>query len=337
MRALTFSHGDGNHFAVHVKNTFVHLFEPREHAAERSRASSCDGRLLVSEFHLRATDSSIKDGPSEQDNVMPSIGSRGHPHRCEEPCKFVWKNRGCRDGVNCLRCHLCRPSRSQEASRSQGNSPTFAVSEANLMSTQGKAFTHLSQPSGDSETCSPCDSDLALDFNLTETESTKDTSSLDGHPDEASLTPPEPLELDEVPPSLGSYGHPNGCGSPCKYIWKKRGCRDGPNCSHCHLCPKPPQFGNGNELTQGQPRTKLAPKRWSVGSTGHPHSCSSPCKYNSKKAGCKDGKLCDRCHICRWKHGMDGRNKIANDAPLSPSSRATESDLLAGEMPLSDM
>jgi hypothetical protein len=37
-------------------------------------------------------------------------------------------------------------------------------------------------------------------------------------------------------PSVGSMNHPHLCGQPCKYIKKSRGCRDGANCSHCHIC-----------------------------------------------------------------------------------------------------
>lgn len=36
-----------------------------------------------------------------------SRGSVGHPHNCKEACKYVIKKRGCKDGVNCDRCHLC--------------------------------------------------------------------------------------------------------------------------------------------------------------------------------------------------------------------------------------
>jgi len=39
---------------------------------------------------------------------LPSAGSTGHPHCCSLPCKYVWKNSGCKDGDKCTRCHLCR-------------------------------------------------------------------------------------------------------------------------------------------------------------------------------------------------------------------------------------
>lgn len=38
----------------------------------------------------------------------------------------------------------------------------------------------------------------------------------------------------------------------------------------------------------------------SVGSIGHPHTCRKGCKYHNKPRGCKDGKLCVRCHACPW-------------------------------------
>lgn len=40
-----------------------------------------------------------------------SIGSVGHPHSCGEACKFALKPKGCKDGANCVRCHLCQWSR----------------------------------------------------------------------------------------------------------------------------------------------------------------------------------------------------------------------------------
>ncbi len=36
--------------------------------------------------------------------------------------------------------------------------------------------------------------------------------------------------------SIGSCGHPNTCGAPCKYVRRKTGCREGENCPSCHLC-----------------------------------------------------------------------------------------------------
>jgi hypothetical protein len=50
--------------------------------------------------------------------------------------------------------------------------------------------------------------------------------------------PPLPYEQKEgdVTMSQGSIGHPYNCAPACKYAQKKRGCKDGLNCTHCHLC-----------------------------------------------------------------------------------------------------
>eukprot|EP00439_Symbiodinium_sp_Y106_P043456 s4510_g5.t1 len=48
-------------------------------------------------------------------NVVISKGTIGHPHSCRGlGCKFASKERGCREGADCLRCHLCIWSRASE-------------------------------------------------------------------------------------------------------------------------------------------------------------------------------------------------------------------------------
>eukprot|EP00930_Biecheleria_cincta_P027135 TRINITY_DN19060_c0_g1_i1.p1 TRINITY_DN19060_c0_g1~~TRINITY_DN19060_c0_g1_i1.p1 ORF type:complete len:276 (-),score=44.09 TRINITY_DN19060_c0_g1_i1:156-983(-) len=37
-----------------------------------------------------------------------SVGSIGHPMLCQPACKYVSKNRGCKDGFLCNRCHACQ-------------------------------------------------------------------------------------------------------------------------------------------------------------------------------------------------------------------------------------
>jgi hypothetical protein len=49
-----------------------------------------------------AADSDPQSGP-----VTISAGSAGHPYNCSEPCKYLKKRRGCKDGASCDRCHLC--------------------------------------------------------------------------------------------------------------------------------------------------------------------------------------------------------------------------------------
>lgn len=44
------------------------------------------------------------------------------------------------------------------------------------------------------------------------------------------------MVLDPGSLSRGSIGHPFHCGDACKYVWKQKGCKDGTECTHCHLC-----------------------------------------------------------------------------------------------------
>lgn len=46
--------------------------------------------------------------------ACPTMGSMGHPSACQWPCKYNSKPRGCKHGTACVRCHLCRWTRSLE-------------------------------------------------------------------------------------------------------------------------------------------------------------------------------------------------------------------------------
>lgn len=37
--------------------------------------------------------------------------------------------------------------------------------------------------------------------------------------------------------SRGTLGHPHACAMACKFYATKRGCKDGEDCVHCHMCP----------------------------------------------------------------------------------------------------
>jgi hypothetical protein len=135
--------------------------------------------------------------------------------------------------------------------------------------------------------------------------------------------------------SIGSQGHPHACAKACKYFRRKHGCRDGANCSKCHQChwsrdattgkkevpPPPPPFQEQCIPVWEAPvkdQCLLADEGVmtpSVGSIGHPHSCGQACKYHTKKAGCKDGKLCTRCHICRWSRSCATQAPAGKAAP----------------------
>lgn len=130
--------------------------------------------------------------------------------------------------------------------------------------------------------------------------------------------------------SLGTRGHPSKCRPVCRFFRRSRGgCRDGAACKYCHACalqePERRYIGvalHGTPFSAGpvppgamQRSTAESSEFPSMGSFGHPLSCAPPCKYNSKSKGCKDGSLCDHCHLCRWKrHGPPGGGYTSLDA-----------------------
>lgn len=50
---------------------------------------------------------------------------------------------------------------------------------------------------------------------------------------------------------------------------------------------------------------------FSVGSAGHPYTCSAACKYVWRKQGCRDGADCPNCHYCKWQR----RPKEESESP----------------------
>lgn len=54
----------------------------------------------------------------------------------------------------------------------------------------------------------------------------------------------------------------------------------------------------------------------SLGSEGHPHSCSLPCKFAGRPQGCHKGSSCARCHLCDWHgRGLDPYPKNKDGTP----------------------
>jgi len=121
--------------------------------------------------------------------------------------------------------------------------------------------------------------------------------------------------------SIGTQGHPYSCGSACKYVRRKGGCRDGAMCQNCHACrwQRTAQdrllFDSLSTESDDAKAREVAAHRTmimksnggtalSVGSLGHPHTCGAPCKYIRRRAGCRDGANCPNCHECRWRRDV---------------------------------
>jgi len=58
------------------------------------------------------TDKSVPSPACPPDcSQLPSRGSFGHPHHCRAPCKYAFRRSGCRNGAECVCCHLCKWTR----------------------------------------------------------------------------------------------------------------------------------------------------------------------------------------------------------------------------------
>eukprot|EP00928_Gymnodinium_smaydae_P080426 TRINITY_DN6411_c0_g3_i1.p1 TRINITY_DN6411_c0_g3~~TRINITY_DN6411_c0_g3_i1.p1 ORF type:complete len:320 (-),score=47.43 TRINITY_DN6411_c0_g3_i1:184-1143(-) len=62
--------------------------------------------------------------PLAEEAKAISVGSRGHPTECADPCKYFSKGRGCKDGAACNRCHVCPWRRAAGAAREQNAGTT---------------------------------------------------------------------------------------------------------------------------------------------------------------------------------------------------------------------
>lgn len=71
----------------------------------------------------------------------PSRGSIGHPHSCAAGCKYIKKPRGCKDGADCERCHLCafRNSKQKKVVKEDSPSPATTASPATASREHGRA------------------------------------------------------------------------------------------------------------------------------------------------------------------------------------------------------
>lgn len=69
----------------------------------------------------------------------------------------------------------------------------------------------------------------------------------------------EAVTAEVLPPSGGTAGHPERCGAPCRYVWRKGGCRNGANCPNCHACFWRRGKAQGDEEDDGEEDVEEAP------------------------------------------------------------------------------
>mmetsp|Transcript_46736 Transcript_46736/g.111149 ORF Transcript_46736/g.111149 Transcript_46736/m.111149 type:complete len:283 (-) Transcript_46736:163-1011(-) len=208
-----------------------------------------------------------------------SVGSIGHPYTCNLPCKYFKRQRGCKDGANCTRCHVC-PWRHSAVSKAKAMKQL--VNEADVQSESARSTT--APPS-------------VLD------EQEHLTSSVEMDQMIAGLCPPVPnsgeseqqtQQDDGETPSVQLDG-----GSEAKV-----------DAALIEDTPSEKDHDRQSEdgtldfsKIDGVEPARIAfagTPEWSIGSLNHPHACRGACKYRRRKGGCRDGRKCQCCHFCQW-------------------------------------
>lgn len=140
-------------------------------------------------------------------SFLPSVGSANHVQggtNCR-PCPYFWESTGCKEGRDCLYCHLC-PRTIRSPLRDQ----------------EDAAFKGLAHGSGE----------------FTEEEETDQayTSGSINISDDQMREVQAILEKQrQINPGVFQE-HINGTCKPCTFFWRKDGCKKAENCVHCHCC-----------------------------------------------------------------------------------------------------
>lgn len=154
---------------------------------------------------------------------------------CAPACKFVGRQRGCKEGFSCNRCHLCHYARgkerrfkeAQEAFKHADVPDEIAAFAACLQSkikqnedaARRQETLMLASSLGSEYMCPPC----------SPPSTTLCVPSAPGQWTSGNKASGRIL-------SMGTANHPHGCAAACKYVWRKQGCKEGASCQRCHLC-----------------------------------------------------------------------------------------------------
>mmetsp|Transcript_79334 Transcript_79334/g.233059 ORF Transcript_79334/g.233059 Transcript_79334/m.233059 type:complete len:500 (-) Transcript_79334:40-1539(-) len=248
----------------------------------------------------------------------PSLGSAGHPTCCEEPCRYVKREGGCRDGADCKQCHLCFWHRRSVVARQLirlGIAPEQVANSSttqpcpNSVGTMGHPYScgepckYVRRRTGcrDGACCRKCHAcqwrrrplmtDGAAAQSYEEGEGEECIFSDQGLG--AAPVPPMPRSLSWLEPDSQLRFEQFIPSPPGLEI----GLPSEPPCA----CPPMSNLGSKDAIPT------------SVGSAGHPRSCNAPCKYARRKGGCREGAQCWKCHICRWSRKRDGNNEQGDE------------------------
>lgn len=238
----------------------------------------------TTEAESQSQSSKAEDENGRSENCLASLGSQNHPFGCAPACKYVRRKGGCRDGAKCPNCHECCWQRAQANSRSSSglllksmcdySRDIVDVSEKLINMQMEKAAVKV-----DIADLASFAKKKAIKVSLAEelinTQMEKAAVRVDVA-DLAPFTKKEPVKVSFAESSwLTKFAELQGSNATQAEV----------------LAQGTSAVPSQKQLPEGIP---------SIGSMGHPFSCKAPCKYFGKNSGCKDGTICDRCHLCRW-------------------------------------
>jgi len=205
---------------------------------------------------------------------LPSHGSLLHGSGACRPCAWFWKPSGCKNAKDCLYCHLCPvgelkmrkkvklaamnaaeaaniadagslpDARNCDVAPDSNIDEEMAALVPSLLLDDPEHLTDcLDQETAPTEASivenvDVLDSSWGMPVRVNPISSLNSDKSEQLLPDEPMLLlPPPGLSIPVDPPSRGSVLHESGDCSPCAWFWKPQGCRNGQQCSRCHLCP----------------------------------------------------------------------------------------------------
>lgn len=216
-------------------------------SAEGVRASQtpCSKDAVPAKVALaNAIVSTSKSLANTDEADLPSKGASLHPDQCR-PCAWFYKPQGCTNGKECGHCHACpdgelknRRKAKVASLRLDGDSPSDNV-EQDFGSNMGTPAGHF-QPYEHSFGSPLASHHPMLDM------SCESPSFQHAHSMPNMLPPMSPMSPSLYSmlmptvgslPSIGSAMHGSGKCKPCAWFWKQRGCLNGQECGHCHICP----------------------------------------------------------------------------------------------------
>eukprot|EP00443_Scrippsiella_acuminata_P048627 CAMPEP_0115185882 /NCGR_PEP_ID=MMETSP0270-20121206/9699_1 /TAXON_ID=71861 /ORGANISM="Scrippsiella trochoidea, Strain CCMP3099" /LENGTH=619 /DNA_ID=CAMNT_0002598997 /DNA_START=110 /DNA_END=1969 /DNA_ORIENTATION=+ len=146
-----------------------------------------------------------------------SAGSMLHSSGQCRPCAWYYKLQGCQNGAECRHCHMCPEGEIKARRKAKTASGGGATSGGDTSEAEPKA-------AGEATT-----EQLRLPF---ASKRPSGAAAADEAPASATSGGAEPA------PSVGSAAHGSGQCRPCAWFYKPKGCENGAECRHCHLCPE---------------------------------------------------------------------------------------------------